>query len=171
VKYAVYLALILGLVPIQTTVLDSFSIWGIRPDLCLVAVALVGFLMGHFEGLLVGFCLGLVQDFFSAGQLGLNLVTKGVSGLLGGLAGRYVANATTFTAMVLVFGLSLFSGICFIFSNPSVDSLAGGFYIFWSAILPQAGIDALVAAGVYWLIGWRIRKAEVIGTGWVGVGS
>jgi cell shape-determining protein MreD len=69
VKQALYLGLILGLVPLQVTGLQYASIAGIRPDLTLIATFLIGFLSGEIEGLLMGLLLGCVQDLFSAGSL------------------------------------------------------------------------------------------------------
>lgn len=165
-KYAVYVGLLLVLVPIQTTILDYVSVGGIRPDLSLVAAILVGFIRGPFDGLLMGLVLGFVQDSFSAGQLGLNLVTKGLSGLLGGLANRYVTNATPITAFVVVLGLSTISGFVFLLSGRAGESPGDAFYRIWSVLLPQAGFDAFVAAVVYWLIGWRLRHMAVGESGW-----
>ncbi len=41
-KFLFYLMLVLLLVPLQTTLLPHLSVWNIKPDLGLVAAALVG---------------------------------------------------------------------------------------------------------------------------------
>jgi rod shape-determining protein MreD len=165
-KYALYLGLLVGLVPIQTTVLESVSIAGVRPDLCLVAAVLIGFAMGPLEGLLMGFALGFLQDYFSAGLLGLNLITKGLLGGLGGAASRYITNATAVTALVVVIGLSALSGVIFLLAGRAGEDLGDAFYGVWSILLPQAIYDAAVAAGVYWLIAWRVKRGDWGWTGW-----
>ena len=53
-KFLLYLLLALVVVPFQTTLLHYFSIFGVRPDLGLVAACLVGFLGG-------GLALSLIQ--------------------------------------------------------------------------------------------------------------
>lgn len=165
-KYAIYTGLILGLVPIQTTILDAISVGGIRPDLVLVAVGLVGFIMGPFEGLLLGFALGFVQDSFSAGQLGLNVVTKGLCGLLSGLTSRYVTNATPATTSAIVLTLSIISGVVVLLSGRGGESVGDAFYRLWALLVPQAVYDALIAAAVYWLIGWRLKQDDAIDAKW-----
>lgn len=159
-KYAVYIGLLLIVVPVQTTVLDAVSVVGVRPDLCLVTAVLMGLALGRFEGLLVGLALGLVQDFFSAGVLGLNLVTKGVSGLLAGVAGRYVAPTTPVTAFVVVLGLSVISGLVFLLSGRGGETAMEALYGVWSVLLPQAVYDALVASVVYLLLGSHLHKLQ-----------
>ena len=75
-KTLLFISLIFLLVPLQTTVLSSISPFGIRPDLCLVAACLMGFLTGQVHGFVLGFFLGFVQDLFSASDLWLNTITK-----------------------------------------------------------------------------------------------
>src|SRR4026208_1232985 len=90
-KFLFYLILVLLLVPLQTTLLPHLSVWNIKPDLGLVAAALVGLFAGELEGLLVGFALGWVLNLFSAGELWLSLLTNGGVGLLTGFLGRQVS--------------------------------------------------------------------------------
>lgn len=160
-KYAVYIGLLLIVVPVQTTLLDAVSVLGVRPDLCLVAAVLVGLTLGRFEGLLLGLALGLVQDLFSAGELGLNLVTKGISGLLAGVAGRYVAPTTPLTALIVVFGLSVISGLVFLLSGRGGETAMEALYGLRSVLLPQAAYDAVVGTLVYLLVGSRLHRLKL----------
>lgn len=159
-KYTVYISLLLIVVPLQTTFMGAVSVGGVRPDLCLITAVLMGLALGRFEGLLVGLALGLVQDFFSAGVLGLNLVTKGVSGLLAGVAGRYVAPTTPVTAFVVMLALSVISGLVFLLSGRGGGSAMEAFYGLYSVLLPQAVYDAVVAALLYLLVGSHLHKLQ-----------
>ena len=154
-----YVALMLGLIPIQTTVLDYASIAGIRPDLCLIAAFLVGFLVGEGPGALTGLALGFLQDLFSAGQLWINLLIKGIIGSLGGAFGRHLANATAVSAMSLLFVLSALSSAVFTAwfhggNRPDfVASLQG-------SIIPQALYDAALGGLLYWLVPHRHGRRD-----------
>ncbi len=167
-KQALYLLLVFGLVPIQTTVLTYAGLGGVRPDLCLVAAILVGFFAGELDGLLLGLVLGFVQDLFSAGELGLNLVAKGSAGFLAGMAGRYVTNTTPITVLATVFGLSLLSGTVFLLTV-GAGGLAGVSFAIWSVLLPQALWDATLGGAGYWLVARHFRREQAIlegPTGW-----
>lgn len=159
-KQALYAGLLLGLVPIQTTVLDHVSISGIRPDLCLIAACLVGFFAGERDGMVLGFALGFVQDLFSAGELWLNLVTKGLIGFLAGLVGRLLANATPAAMLATLLGLSVVSGTIFLMAVRVGESLADLFYVVRAVLLPQALFDAAVGTGAYWLIARHGRTQD-----------
>lgn len=158
-KPALYAGLVLGLVPVQMTVLHHVSLGGIRPDLCLIASCLVGFLFGELEGMLLGLLLGFVQDFFSAGELWLNMVTKGTIGLLAGLAVRYLAYTTPMAILGTILGLSCLSGTVFLLAVRTGGGLAEAVLAVRSVLIPQAAFDAVLGAGLYWLIADRVRTA------------
>jgi rod shape-determining protein MreD len=156
-KPLLYLGLAVGLMPIQTTLLDHLSVAGVRPDLSLIAVSLIGFFGGLSDGLLMGALLGFEQDLFSAGDAWVNVITKAVIGLAGGLVGRYVARVTPATVLPMVLGLSVCSGIAFMFAGAGgPDQLAA----VRTVLLPQALLDSAIGVAVYWLLAERFKKDE-----------
>ncbi len=159
-KYVWYIGCFLAVVPVQTTVLDAVSVGGIRPDLCLVTAVLVGLTLGPVGGLSMGLGLGFVQDLFSAGPFGLNLVLKGVAGCLAGLTSRYMAGTTPPTVLLATLGLSVLSGLAMLLSGRAGEHLADVFYSLGFVLVPQAIYDAVLALGLYALLGWRLRRVE-----------
>jgi len=157
VKPLLYLGLAVGLMPIQTTLLDHVSVTGVRPDLCLIAVSLIGFFGGRSDGLLMGALLGFEQDLFSAGDAWVNIITKAVIGLSGGLVGRYVAHVTPVTVLPMVLGLSVCSGIAFMFAGAGgPDQLAAVRVV----LLPQALLDSALGVAAYWLLAERFKRDD-----------
>ena len=149
----------LGLIPIQTTVLDYVSIVGVRPDLCLIAAFLIGFLIGEAPGALTGMTLGFLQDLFSAGQLWINVLIKGIIGLLGGLFGRHLANATAVSVVSILFILSALSGSVFSVwfhgaNRPEFLTFVQG------SIIPQGLYDAALGGLLYWLLPHRRGRRD-----------
>lgn len=151
-RSATYVLLVLCLVPIQSTIITHVSVWGVRPDLCLVATCLVGFLFGRTSGAGLGIGLGFVQDLFSAGGMGLNLILKGSCGIICGQAAQTLSK-TTPPAIVLPVSLLSFVGgvIALLSSTPRID---------WMLLLealrhllvPQALYDGALAFGIFWLL-------------------
>ncbi len=168
-KPALYAGLVLGLVPIQATLLHYVGFAGVRPDLCLVAACLVGFLAGELEGLLIGVTLGVVQGFFSAGDLWLNVMIKGGAGLLAGLAGRHVTNPTPVSLLVALAGLSVLSGLIGLFSVRSGRGPVEYLVAMPSVLLPETVLNVVVGAGTYWLIAGRVRRDEAVERGSTGL--
>ena len=157
-KFLFYLILVLLLVPLQTTLLPHLSVWNIKPDLGLVAAALVGLFAGELEGLLVGLAIGWVLSLFSAGELWLTLLTNGGVGLLAGFLGRQVSQVTSISLGVgLHVGVSGNRAVCRNELQGSLD-MSQTWWMVESIVLPQACFDGAVGAGFYWLLSRRFAS-------------
>lgn len=156
-KPALYLLLALGLAPAQTSLFPHLDVLGVRPDLCLVAACLIGFLNGELEGLLMGMALGLVQDLFSAGGWGLNLAAKGAAGLGAGLLARQMAYPTARAVGLVVLGLSLCASALFLLAFRMGKGVVVPFMTAGAVAVPQALMDAALGAGLYWFLTVRRR--------------
>ncbi|HET8667859.1 MAG TPA: hypothetical protein VFM10_07755 [Terriglobales bacterium] len=153
-KFLLYSGLVLLLVPVQTTLLPHVAVWGIKPDLGLVVAAVVGLVAGELEGLLVGLAIGWVLNLYSAGDLWLSLVTTAGAGLFAGLLGRQVAQVTpTILAIGLLF-LSMAGGLIAVLSMKNA-TLSDTWWMVQSVVVPQACFDAVLGAGLLWVLGQR----------------
>ena len=154
-KLLLYGGLVLLLVPVQTTLLPHVAIWDIKPDLGLVAAALIGVLAGELEGLIVGLAVGWVLNLYSAGDLWLNLVTTAGAGLFAGLLARQVAEITPTIFSVGLLLLSLAGGLVAVFSMKH-GTMADSWWMVQFVVVPQACFDAVVGAGLLWLFEQRL---------------
>lgn len=162
-KWKVYIGILLLIIPVQTTIMDYFSFGGIKPDLGLIAVYLIGIRMGETHGLMMGGMIGLLMDLFSGGMVGANLFTKPVVGWISGIAGRTILDVKILVSVGMLFGLSLFASFFIYFF---LEILKGGsdlFVTFRWIILPQALYDSAMGAIILSLIPhrWRMRKKAI----------
>jgi len=82
-------ALAIALVTLQTSGGSAGGLLGLHPDLVLLFVLATGMRRDETSGALWGIALGFVEDTFSAGLPGANLLTKGLLGYAAGnLRGR-----------------------------------------------------------------------------------
>ena len=151
-KIGAYTLFILFLFSFQATLLYSLNPLGIQPDFCLVIACLVGFRMGSVPGVLVGFCLGVLQDLFAAGPFGLNTFTKTGVGFLAGVFARNLVNRASYAAFVPIMACSVLSTIVFLLWSRAGTGLGEMFHGFFSILLPQATLDGLVAIVANWVI-------------------
>ena len=84
-KFIVRGGIIIAALIIQLTIINSFTIQGLKPDLVLVVVVVIALLKGAEEGVIYGFVSGLLQDIFSTGLLGVNALVKTVMGFICGI--------------------------------------------------------------------------------------
>lgn len=151
-RTAIFIALMFLLVPVQTTILDAVSPFGIRPDLCLVAAYLAGILTGQFQGFLLGFGLGFVQDLFSTSDLWLNTITKSGVGFFAGLVAKNLANVASSSAFFLMVVFSFFSGVLFLVVSRGGMEMTDTLLGIQTILLPQACLDGLLALVLYWIM-------------------
>lgn len=157
-----YSGLLLLLLPIQTTLLDNISLWGVKPDLCLVATCLTGFLGGRARGLWFGLGLGFIQDLYSAGGIGLNLITKGLAGVVSGTAAKILSDTSPPAIFLPTLVLSFACGLVSLISaRPHVDWMLF-IHDFRLILLPQALFDAMIAFGFNWLIAKYLPRLSVL---------
>lgn len=77
-------ALALALLTLQTSGRGGGVLFGLQPDLVLLFVLATGMRHGETSGTLWGIGLGFIEDVFSAGLPGMNLLTKGLLGYAAG---------------------------------------------------------------------------------------
>lgn len=145
-KALVYFAILLFIVPVQAGLLEPLSLGGIKPDLALALLYIIGLLTGPMEAALAGMVLGLVQDIGSASFIGFSGLTRGLIGLSAGLLGRRVLDITSPSNGIFLAAFSLLEGICIAFflqlfygSVPFFSFLAG-------RVLPQALYTGVLGA-------------------------
>jgi rod shape-determining protein MreD len=137
-KLLVYLMVLLLVIPLQSSLFGPISLFGIKPDLPLALLYVIGLLAGPTEGALAGIGIGLLQDISSAGPLGLIGITRGMLGLGAGFLGQRVldianpANIIFLSAFCLVEGIALALYIETVYGNCPCLSLI------FTRMLPQA---------------------------------
>lgn len=159
-KFLFYTILVVLLVPLQTTLLPHLSVWNIKPDLGLVAAALVGLFAGELEGLLVGLAIGWILSLFSAGELWLSLLTNGGVGLMTGFLGKQMSQVTSISLGVGLMLVSLVAGLFAAMNYKGLD-MSQMWWMVQSVVVPQACFDGAVGAGCYWLLSSRLALTRL----------
>ena len=157
-KVIAWVVLIAALVPIQSVLLPHARVWGVTPDLGLIAVCLAGVLGGELHGLLVGIAMGLVMNLFSAADPVAGMVIKGTIGYISGLAGRHVVYLSPVILAVGILVTSCLAGLLTV-SLLKLSEQQGLWWALRTVVLPQSVLDAVVGAVVYW-IAWSRLNVE-----------
>jgi rod shape-determining protein MreD len=146
---------------VQTTLLPHVSVAGIRPDLCLVAVCLVGFVAGEVEGGWFGLAIGFVQDLFSASDVWLNMLIKGLIGAAAGLIGRHLAHPTPTAILSTLGALSFVSGAVALLWAQAPQTWDDVFVSLRLVLVPQTIYDTVMGALGYWLLAGRTLRQSL----------
>jgi rod shape-determining protein MreD len=137
-KPRVYLAILILIIPFQAALFGPLSLHGIKPDLSLALIYIVGLLTGPTEAALVGISLGLVQDIGSANLIGLNGFTRGLVGLGAGFLGRRVLDIASPSNIIFLGAFSLLEGLVISLYLQLFHGSVPFFSLFLAQMLPQA---------------------------------
>lgn len=144
---AVGLLVLLGL---QATVARYLAIFGVPPDLPLVAAVVVAFSAGPLRGGLVGLAAGLGEDLLRGDLIGLFALAVGLAAWLCGEASRRVDPSrggvrwVVGTLAAALYGVVIVGGTMFVFRLP-VDPLGALRHVVIAALY-----DGVLVALAYW---------------------
>jgi len=151
-QFIVYLLLLGVILILQTTVLETITIAGIKPDLVMLLVVLSGFLLGTKEGAFLGFFGGIVEDLFSGSYIGLNALSKMAAGYLAGIAGERLYRENIPVATIVTFFTSLAGLMVNYLLLLYLDIYVSPIYALFRVAIPDAAYTAVLAPFFFWRI-------------------
>jgi cell shape-determining protein MreD len=110
-KAGVYFILFLLIIPFQASLLNPLSLAGIKPDLALALLYIIGLVISPLEATIVGIGTGLLLDIGSVSLIGLTGFTRGLVGLFASLLGKKVLDVSSPSNGIFLAGFSLLEGI------------------------------------------------------------
>ncbi len=146
-------------VPIQTLLLETVKIGGVKPDLGLVLAYLIGLGWGRNQGLFWGLLLGGFQDFFSIGFVGPHLILKGLIGFGTGLLETFFLYFSLQAHAIVIFLISLVHDLLGeILFHGANGSLMGISY----AMLGRAFYNCSIVMAILFLVLKQARLEEFL---------
>ncbi|MBN1131365.1 MAG: rod shape-determining protein MreD [Chitinispirillaceae bacterium] len=110
---------------LQTTLVPALTVFGVRPDLLMIALFLLAVRTGQMTSVWAGFFLGLAQDLYAPSILGQNALSKAVAGFFAGFFNERVMRLDPLVQMVLLFLMFLVNDALF-YLVQAVKSGGGG---------------------------------------------
>lgn len=107
-----FLMAMLALV-LQSTVFNQLNIAGVKPDIILVMVVSIAVVRGPRQGGIVGFSLGLLEDFYLGRFIGMNSICKGLTGLFAGWVTIGAFSENLLVPIISTFLGTIFNGIVY----------------------------------------------------------
>ncbi len=161
-NWKLYIAILILIVPVQTTISHNLSIHGTIMDLGLIIACLIGIKAGKTHGLIMGALIGILLDLFSGGPFGINLFTKTLAGWGSGVIGKTFLDLRLFGSLGIFTGLSLISGIfIYLFLQVLKGNVEFVPSLRW-IILPQAFYDGLGGAFLLQLFPQKTRVKNLL---------
>ena len=153
IKYIlVVLAIVIVGFLLQTTVFPHMELGGVTPNIMVIIITSYGLMRGRKQGMIIGFCSGLLLDFFSGTTFGLYAILYLYLGFLCGLFKKIFFGDDIKLPLALIglsdliYGIAVFV-VLFLFRG-RYDFL---FYL-TNLILPEVTYTILVAIPIYYVI-------------------
>jgi len=137
-KPSVYFIIFVLILPLQASLFNPVSIAGIKPDLALAVLFIIGLLTGPIEAALAGMGIGLLQDIGSASLLGFSGLTRGLVGLAAGLLGSRILDISNPLSVLFLAVFSLGEGLLISLFLQTTYGLVPFFSTIGGRLFPQA---------------------------------
>jgi rod shape-determining protein MreD len=140
--------IIFSTIILQSTILNNFTLKGVKPDYVLIMIILFANFSGSIKGQLIGFSSGLIEDFLSLSPLGFNSLMNAVIGYLGGTTSGKIFLDPIVVPIVFVFiGTLLKSFLSFILLSLFLTEKSASIYT--SAFLIELGLNLVITPFIY----------------------
>ncbi|OIO38421.1 MAG: rod shape-determining protein MreD [Candidatus Omnitrophica bacterium CG1_02_49_10] len=148
---------ILALVVGQVTFLEIFKIAGVKPDICISAVAYFGLVGGVYVGLYTGAAAGLLYGLFSAAPLPIHIISFALCGYVAGILSKHIYRDNIIWCLVAGF-LSAAFMLFFDYAAGGMLSDAVSIADFaYLTVLPIAVYTSIISPPLFFLLS-RIYK-------------
>jgi rod shape-determining protein MreD len=151
VKKFPLIVVLLVFVILQAFFAHKMAFGRISPDFPLLIVLYFAVYRGAFHGSILGFIVGLIQDLFNPTHLGLNALTKTLTGYCMGLAGTKTEPDSSLFLFAL-FGVAALAHD-FVYLLVFTGLHLGKFVVTLATVsVPSALYTAVVGILVHWLV-------------------
>jgi rod shape-determining protein MreD len=139
-------------VVLQTLIVSRVSVLGVTADLFLILTVVVAISRGSMAGAVLGFVAGVIADIAFLQPLGLRSLIYVLTGYFLGMVVRRFDTVNPWGVLLLAGGASFVAQFLYGLSQYAMGPRAGFLTMVATQMLPEAVLDALVAAAVYALL-------------------
>jgi len=156
-----YIVFVMMCFLLQCTVFQWWALANISPNLLVVLVSSVGFMRGKKEGLIVGFCSGLLIDIYFGDLMGFYALIYMYIGYINGFFQTIFYDEDLKLPMILITASEVIYGIVIYFFMFALRNRMNFFYYFRSVIVPEVVYTLVVTIVLYRVILLINRKLEM----------
>ena len=158
VERIILYAALAGLLFLELTVFNGLRVFGVRPELLLIATLFFGLYFGPAGGIEAGIASGILKDVFTIGAFGINTFSFFLIGFLSGyFKGKLVKENFFARTLLSAMSVCLISGIHFLYLGKilKADMSAAS----WGAVLCKGLYTGIAAPAVFFILGKIFKSA------------
>jgi len=151
-EFVIWLAVFAACFVLQTTVVPVVGIFGIQPDLLLIALMVLAIRHGSMSGIWAGFILGLAQDIYAPSVLGQHAFANAIVGFFIGLFNERVMSTGPLVKLAILLVSFVLHDSLFVAVEVAKHgaALSAALVSLLTQTIPRAAYS-LCCAGIYFL--------------------
>lgn len=138
-----------------------FNLAGIKPNLFVILVFVIGLFSGKSRGITFGIIIGLCLDFFLGKSIGITGIMLGFVGFLGGYLDRNFSKDSRFTMIIMVVIVTLIYEIGNYIFNYFINDVNINIGLFAKILFIESFFNIIITVILYPLIlklGYKLDK-------------
>lgn len=149
----------------QTTIFDKITIAGIKPNVVIILVVLIGYKYGKIQGMIMGFFTGLFLDFTESDYIGYYALIYLTIGYLAGFGNKLYNSDSTLIPVGLVGVSDVVLNFLIFTTGFLLRNRLDLPYYMMRIILPEAIYTIIISVVLYKLLDFVYVKLDMIGKG------
>lgn len=150
---------------IQTTIFNKITVAGIKPNVVIILVVLIGYKYGKILGMLMGFFMGLFLDLTESDYIGYYSLIYLIIGYLVGFSNKLYTNDSTLIPLGLVGASDFMLNFLIFITGFLLRNRLDLPYYMMRIILPEVVYTIIVSVLLYRIMDYIYVKLETIGKG------
>ena len=150
---------------IQTTIFNKITVAGIKPNVVIILVVLIGYKYGKIPGMLMGFFMGLFLDLTESDYIGYYSLIYLIICYLVGFSNKLYTNDSTLIPLGLVGASDFMLNFLIFITGFLLRNRLDLPYYMMRIILPEVVYTIIVSVLLYRIMDYIYVKLETIGKG------
>ncbi|MCK8825601.1 rod shape-determining protein MreD [Fuchsiella alkaliacetigena] len=154
----IYILMVIIALILQVAYFSFYPLGGVIPDLLLIIVVILALFNGFRHGAYLGFLAGLLQDLFSGGLFGVNIVSKLLLGYTFGFLKQKIYYRNFAIPVALVILATVIDQLIFVILNNKLAFNLAVWLRLRELLIPLLIYNALLSILIYPVIYYLQRK-------------
>ena len=146
---------------LQANLFSWFNLAGIKPNLFVVLVLIIGLFAGESRGVMLGILFGISLDFFIGKSIGISGIMLGIVGFLGGFLDKNFSKDSRFTMIIMIIISTCLYEVGSYLFNYFINNATIGIGTFIKILIVENIFNVFVTIILYPLIvklGYKLEK-------------
>lgn len=146
---------------LQINLFSWFNLGGVKPNLFVILVFIIGLFAGKSRGITIGITTGICLDFFLAKSIGITALMLGIVGFLGGYLDTKFSKDSRVTMIIMIIISTIIYEVGSLMFNYVINSARINIVFFIRILFVECVFNVIITIILYPLItklGYNLEK-------------